>query len=109
MSLATAALKGLIRLYQLTLSPWVGRECRYLPTCSQYAMEAVERHGAIRGSLLALGRILRCHPFGGRGYDPVPARFSWRCLCGGCPDDRAQDRDDGERRGNGGRSLFHNF
>ena len=59
MSLATAALKGLIRLYQLTLSPWVGRECRYLPTCSQYAMEAVERHGAIRGSLLALGRILR--------------------------------------------------
>ncbi|MGF1561602.1 MAG: membrane protein insertion efficiency factor YidD [Geminicoccaceae bacterium] len=63
---------ALVRLYQLTLSPFVGRSCRFLPTCSAYAIEALQRHGAVRGSLLAAKRIGRCHPWGGSGYDPVP-------------------------------------
>jgi hypothetical protein len=61
-----------IKLYQLTLSPWLGRQCRYLPTCSAYAAESIERFGALRGSWLALKRLGRCHPWGGSGYDPVP-------------------------------------
>jgi uncharacterized protein len=66
------AMLGLIRLYQSVLSPyWPGR-CRYTPTCSHYAREAVERLGPWRGSLLALRRLLRCRPFGDSGYDPVP-------------------------------------
>jgi putative membrane protein insertion efficiency factor len=74
--LATAARKtllGLIRLYQLTLSPWLGRQCRFEPTCSVYAAEAIERFGVRRGGFLALKRLLRCHPWGRSGYDPVPA------------------------------------
>ena len=67
-----AALLGLIRLYQLTLSPWLGRQCRYEPTCSHYAAEAETRFGARRGVWLALMRIGRCHPWGRSGYDPVP-------------------------------------
>jgi putative membrane protein insertion efficiency factor len=67
-----AALLGLIRLYQLTMSPWLGRQCRYEPTCSNYAAEAVTRFGAGRGVWLALRRIGRCHPWGRSGYDPVP-------------------------------------
>jgi hypothetical protein len=67
-----ALLIGLIRVYQWTLSPWLGTRCRYEPTCSAYAVEAIGRHGPIRGSWLALGRILRCHPWGRSGYDPVP-------------------------------------
>jgi putative membrane protein insertion efficiency factor len=63
---------GLIRLYQLTLSPWLGRQCRYEPTCSAYAAEAIERFGVGRGLWLAVRRIGRCHPWGGAGYDPVP-------------------------------------
>ena len=65
-------LLGAIRLYQLTLSPWLGRQCRYEPTCSAYAMEAIETYGARRGVWLAVKRIGRCHPWGGAGYDPVP-------------------------------------
>jgi len=65
-------LKGLITVYRYTLSPLLGKNCRYLPTCSEYAGEAIERFGAFRGSLLAIRRIGRCHPFGGHGYDPVP-------------------------------------
>ena len=61
-----------IKIYQLTLSPWLGRQCRYLPTCSAYAAESIERFGALRGSWLALKRLARCHPWGGSGYDPVP-------------------------------------
>jgi putative membrane protein insertion efficiency factor len=65
-------LRALIRVYQLLLSPVIGPRCRYLPTCSDYAAEAVLRHGALAGSWLGLRRILRCHPWGGSGYDPVP-------------------------------------
>jgi putative membrane protein insertion efficiency factor len=67
-----ALLRGLIRAYQLMLSPLLLPSCRYLPSCSDYAAEAIARHGAARGCWLALGRLLRCHPWGGSGYDPVP-------------------------------------
>ena len=70
---ARAALLGLIRLYQLTLSPWLGRQCRYEPTCSHSAAEAIARHGVRRGAWLAARRLGRCHPWGRSGYDPVPA------------------------------------
>ena len=70
---ARRALLGLIRLYQLTLSPWLGRQCRYEPTCSVYATEAIQRFGVRRGSWLAAKRLGRCHPWGGSGYDPVPS------------------------------------
>ena len=65
-------LKGGIRLYQVTLSPILGGYCRYDPSCSAYALEAVDRHGAWKGSRLAVARLLRCHPFGSAGHDPVP-------------------------------------
>ena len=66
-------LKLLIRGYQLFVSPILGANCRYAPSCSQYAVEAIESHGAVRGSWLAVKRIGRCHPWGGSGYDPVPS------------------------------------
>lgn len=66
------ALRALVRGYQLVISPVIGSRCRYIPTCSQYAIEALDRHGALRGAWLTLGRLLRCHPWGGFGYDPVP-------------------------------------
>ena len=62
----------LIRFYRANLSPLHPACCRFTPTCSQYAMEAVEKYGAVRGGYLALRRILRCHPFHAGGYDPVP-------------------------------------
>lgn len=62
-----------IHLYRWVLSPLVGPCCRYLPSCSEYALEALARHGVVIGGWLALRRILRCHPWGGFGYDPVPA------------------------------------
>lgn len=61
-----------IRLYQLTLSPFIGNQCRFYPTCSRYAVEAYELHGPLRGSWLTVRRLCRCHPFGGHGYDPPP-------------------------------------
>ena len=67
-------LQFLIRAYQLTLSPLLGQRCRFEPSCSRYAAEAIERFGPARGSWLALRRILRCHPFCPGGYDPVPDR-----------------------------------
>ena len=63
---------ALIRVYQLTLSPFVGGACRFVPSCSAYAKEAIERHGAWRGSGLALRRLSKCQPFGASGLDPVP-------------------------------------
>lgn len=68
------ALLLLIRAYQVTLSPFLGGHCRYEPTCSVYALQAVKEHGPWRGSILALKRLLRCHPFVKGGYDPVPPR-----------------------------------
>ena len=65
-----------IRAYQLTVSPVLGPRCRYFPSCSDYALEAVEAHGVLRGGWLALRRVLRCHPLGGSGLDPVPAPAS---------------------------------
>lgn len=61
-----------IRVYQFTLSPFIGNQCRFYPTCSRYAIEAYELHGPIRGTLLTVWRLCRCHPFGGHGYDPPP-------------------------------------
>jgi len=61
-----------LRAYKLTLSPLIGRQCRYLPTCSEYAAEALIAHGPWRGGSLAVRRLCRCHPFGGSGYDPPP-------------------------------------
>jgi hypothetical protein len=63
-----------VHLYRWTLSPFLGRQCRFHPTCSAYALEAIERHGAIKGWGLALRRILRCHPWGASGFDPVPEK-----------------------------------
>ena len=63
---------GILRLYQVSLSPLLGPSCRFEPSCSQYAIEAIERYGTFRGLWLALRRIGRCHPLGGYGYDPVP-------------------------------------
>ena len=61
-----------VRAYRVVLSPWIGNGCRYQPTCSVYALEALERHGAAKGGYLMVHRICRCHPWGGHGYDPVP-------------------------------------
>ena len=63
-----------IRGYRLIFSPWVGFNCRYQPTCSAYALEALEKHGGIRGGWMAAKRIARCNPWGSCGYDPVPDR-----------------------------------
>lgn len=65
-----------VRGYQRHISVHTNPTCRFTPTCSQYAVEAIERFGALRGSVLALWRILRCNPFGGHGFDPVPDRFT---------------------------------
>jgi putative membrane protein insertion efficiency factor len=67
-----AVLVGFVRGYQLFLSPLLGGSCRYYPTCSAYAIEAIQRHGALRGTWMAARRIGRCHPFRPGGYDPVP-------------------------------------
>jgi putative membrane protein insertion efficiency factor len=67
-------LQFLIRAYQLLLSPFLGSHCRFTPSCSAYAVEAIEQHGALRGSWLAIKRIGRCHPFCDGGYDPVPKK-----------------------------------
>jgi putative membrane protein insertion efficiency factor len=71
---ARMALLGAIKLYRITISGWLGGQCRFSPTCSRYAEEAIRTHGAVRGSALTIGRILRCNPFGRGGIDPVPPR-----------------------------------
>lgn len=65
---------ALIRFYQFLLSPWLGRQCRFHPTCSDYARQAIEDHGSLRGGWLALRRLGRCHPWHPGGFDPVPGR-----------------------------------
>lgn len=72
MNLASRIAALPVHAYRLLFSPWVGFNCRFQPTCSAYALEALERHGALKGGLLAARRIGRCHPFGADGYDPVP-------------------------------------
>ena len=71
---------ALIRVYQLTLSAWLGGQCRFYPSCSQYAREAIQVHGALRGSGLAAWRILRCGPFTDGGFDPVSRARTRRAL-----------------------------
>lgn len=61
-----------VKIYQLFISPMIGPSCRYTPTCSEYAIQALKKHGPIKGLYLAIKRILRCNPWGGHGYDPVP-------------------------------------
>jgi len=80
-------LRGLIRAYQFLVSPVLPPACRYLPTCSEYAADALLAHGAARGSWLALRRLARCHPWGGSGYDPVPPprNQAGAACCGGVP------------------------
>ncbi len=65
-------LLALLRIYKIALSPYLGSQCRFLPTCSDYARDAIVRHGAGRGSWMAACRLCRCHPFAQGGYDPVP-------------------------------------
>ena len=67
-----ALLIALVRAYRFLLSPWIGQHCRFNPTCSVYAIEALEQHGALRGCALTLARLGRCHPFHPGGEDPVP-------------------------------------
>jgi putative membrane protein insertion efficiency factor len=72
------ALLLLLRGYKLLLSPLFAGSCRYLPSCSDYTSQAIERHGAAAGTWLGFRRLCRCHPFGGSGHDPVPAEHPWR-------------------------------
>jgi uncharacterized protein len=62
---------SLLRFYKVVISPWLPPSCRFVPTCSEYAREAIQRHGALRGSMMGVRRLLRCHPFHPGGYDPV--------------------------------------
>ena len=64
----------MIRLYQLFISPLLGQNCRYLPTCSEYSIKSLKEHGLFRGSILSIKRISKCHPFGSHGFDPVPKK-----------------------------------
>jgi putative membrane protein insertion efficiency factor len=75
-SIPRRLLAGLIKIYQKLVSPNLGPNCRFQPTCSQYALEAVQKHGALRGSWLAAKRIGKCHPLHPGGYDPVPEHWS---------------------------------
>lgn len=72
MTFYESCVRGALRAYKLTLSPLIGRQCRFLPTCSEFAAEALISHGPVRGSYLAARRLCRCHPWGGSGYDPPP-------------------------------------
>jgi putative membrane protein insertion efficiency factor len=72
-----------VRAYQVVLSPLFRGCCRFEPSCSNYAIEALRVHGALKGSILAMWRILRCHPFGAHGYDPVPEKGEWKARLKG--------------------------
>ena len=71
------ALCALIRVYQYTLSPWIGRSCRFTPSCSNYTMQAIMTHGCVKGILLGAWRIARCKPLGKWGFDPIPEAGKW--------------------------------
>jgi len=75
-SIGGRVLMALITAYRRWVSPFLGPHCRFAPSCSAYALEAVQRHGAVRGGALAVRRLLRCHPFNAGGVDPVPPRGS---------------------------------
>jgi putative membrane protein insertion efficiency factor len=83
MTLYERSVRGALRAYKLTLSPLIGRQCRFLPTCSEYAAQALVEHGPARGAWLAAGRLCRCNPWGGSGYDPPPpprdGARKWTC------------------------------
>ena len=107
MTLAARLLRYGVLAYRYGISPVLPAHCRYLPTCSDYALEALGRFGAIRGGFLALRRLMRCHPWGGSGYDPVPPRAQER-LAGighlwhegggcGCTDHVSMTPDTGNR------------
>lgn len=81
MNVLGLAMRALIRAYQLIVSPLLPASCRYLPSCSSYAAEAIAVHGALKGGWLALRRLSRCHPWGGSGYDPVPSAEHRGCGC----------------------------
>ena len=70
----------IIKIYQFILSPLIGKNCRYLPTCSEYAIESLRLHGLLRGSYFTIRRILKCHPLGGHGFDPIPKRKQNKIL-----------------------------
>ncbi len=76
MSLYERSVRSALRGYKLTLSPLIGRQCRFLPTCSEYMAEALIVHGPASGAWLGVKRLCRCHPLGGSGYDPVPPKES---------------------------------
>lgn len=73
---------GMIRAYQLLVAPLLPRSCRFEPSCSHYGIDAFKHHGVLAGAGLTLWRLLRCNPWGGQGYDPVPPTFTWRQFCG---------------------------
>ena len=70
----------IIKIYQFIVSPFIGQNCRYLPTCSEYAIESLKLHGLLRGLFFTIRRILKCHPFGGHGIDPIPKRKQNKVL-----------------------------
>lgn len=74
MNPSVRALQLFVRLYQVCVSPFLGANCRYMPTCSAYALQALEKHGAVKGAWLSVKRVCRCHPFASHGYDPVPTK-----------------------------------
>jgi putative membrane protein insertion efficiency factor len=84
------AMHAVVQAYRWTISPLLGPSCRYYPTCSAYALDAIDEHGAIRGAWLAAKRILRCHPWHEGGYDPVPRRAAHSCSSAIACDDSAR-------------------
>ncbi len=72
MNIVARLLVGVVKAYQLILSPMLGQQCRFYPTCSQYAIEAIHKHGAILGAYFTVRRLLRCHPWHAGGHDPIP-------------------------------------
>lgn len=92
-------LMAVIRVYQTAVSPWTPAACRFTPTCSEYARRAILTRGAARGSWLAVRRILRCHPWGGHGYDPVPGWDGVMESVGGAGPTRPAAADERTNRG----------